>query len=248
MSDAQFRQYENVHEFCSNWLKYTPDEKIYTREIFRRKMQFDEYVELKYKNPKNNKPVVVYLLSRTSKYADKSQELRRLLTKITKPTDVILISKAPFKSYAMKSINKPKHLRIKTFLHENFNLIIPKGPLCFPHRIMTHAEVDVLLNDDLCCKLNNLPTIPLSDPQCIWIGAEVGDVIEITPISDIMGEHIQYRRVMSNTTRVVSFRNLSKPTSDTSANNSDHEDDEIQEFREEAGRMTDDELTDDDDE
>lgn len=230
MSDLQYTQYKNLHIFAEKWRKYINKSSIYDNDTFRKHMQTDQYVKLDYQSV-NGKPVLIYLFAKDSKY-NSSQDLKRLLSKIKEPSDVIIVSDAPLKTYSIRAIQTFKHLRVKTYLHENFDLIIPQGPLCYPHRILSHEEVDRLLNNELCCGLINLPKILLEDVQCIWIGAEVGDVIEIKMLSEITGESVQYRVVIPKSGRVISFRPEQKEP--ITQPEQEDEDEEIQELRENA--------------
>ncbi len=80
-----------------------------------------------------------------------------------------------------------------------------------------------------------LPKIFDEDSQCIWIGAESGDVVEIKMLSDIAGETIQYRVVVPRSGRVIFAKEdqqdqqdeQNQATLDTS-----QEDDELEEHRE----------------
>lgn len=228
MSNAQFNQYQNLHTFAIKWRKYTQVSIPKTKDAFRKEMQFKEYVRLDYTSS-SGKPVRIFILATNGKYTDKSANLKLLLAQIRKPTDVILVSQGIFKVFFQRAINMFKHLRVKTYLHENFNLIIPNGPLCYPHRIMSHDEVSRLLNEELCCQLINLPKILVDDVQCIWIGAELGDVIEIKMPSDISGVVVQYRVAVAKSGRIISFRDYAAPEE---VEDADEDGDEIQEHRE----------------
>jgi DNA-directed RNA polymerase subunit H (RpoH/RPB5) len=245
MTDEQYQQYKNLHIFARDWMKYQTNDAELSSDNFRKQMQADQYVKLSYLNSNTSRPVLIYLLEKTSKYANSSQDLKRLLTKIKEPSDVILVSYEPLKTYAMRSIGLFTHLQVKCYLHENFALIIPHGPLCYPHRILSDEEVNRLLNDELNCYLVNLPKILQSDVQCIWIGAEVGDVIEITSLSDIMGESVTYKVVANKSGKIVSFRGEAiteeKPVED-------EEDDNIAEIRDVANLDNSDGEADEDEE
>lgn len=251
MSDAQYVQYVNLHIFAKDWRKYKRVSPELNKSTFRKNMQYDRYVRLDYFNTSNGKPVVIYLLAKGSKYAEQSHELKKLLAKIKDPSDVILVSEKKFKVYSMRVIATYKHLRVKMYLHENFALIIPKGPLCSKHELMTTTEVKHLLNNELFCYLYNLPKILVSDPQCIWIGAEVGDVVRITSLSETSGEFIQYKVVVARSGRIISFRGRKKKKS-TSVDHvkepaHEDEDEEIKEFRETVKNNLDDDYGTDDD-
>ena len=232
MSEAQYTQYQNLHIFAEKWRKYKHVGTTYTKKEFITNMQAEECVLLQYINPASSKPVLLYLLSANSKYNNNSQNLRGLLARIKEPTDVIIVSSEVFKTYSLRTIAKFKTLRVKTYLHENFDLIIPNGPLCYPHRILSFEEVNNLLNKEISCKLINLPKILQEDVQCIWIGAEVGDVIEITQLSDITGESIQYRVVIPKSGKTINFRTETPLASAAVDDDAENEDEEIQEIRE----------------
>jgi len=204
MTDQQYTQYQNLHIFATKWRKFKQKGEIKNKSSFRKEMQFKDFVELKYTSS-TGKPIIIYLLAVNSKFNTGSQDLKRLLSKIREPTDIIIVTNEAFKIYSTRALEKFTHLNIKVYLHENFNLIIPNGPLCYPHRIMDADEVNHLLNEDLCCQLINLPKILIEDVQCIWIGAEIGDVIEIKMISDTTGETIQYRVVVPKSGKIISF-------------------------------------------
>jgi hypothetical protein len=230
MSDSQFRQYNNVRLFAEKWRKYKPTDKPHTHESFRKEMQPNKYIKLEYINSASGRRVVIYLFTSDSKYAAASQDLKRLLNKNKDPCDVILITEKPFKVYANKVIYSLKHLNIKSYLHKIFESETPTGPLCYPHRIMSKEEVNLLLNNDLCCNLTNLPKILEEDPQCVWIGAMVADVIEINMASDISGETIRYCVVVPKSGKITSFRkDDAVPVEEV-----EDEDEEIKEYRETA--------------
>jgi len=231
MSEAQFNQYQNLHIFAVKWRGYKQVSIPKNKDGFRKEMQFQDYVSLDYSS-KSGKPVHIFLLAVDSKYDNNSQNLKKLLAQIRDPTDVILVSRDPFKVYSRRAIDMFKHLRVKMYLHENFNQVTPHGPLCYPHRIMAPDEVSRLLNDELCCQLVNLPKILVEDVQCIWIGVDPGDVVEIKMPSEIAGENIQYKVAVSKSGRVISFREYAAVTEAVPEDND--EDDEIQEHREAA--------------
>ena len=232
MSDIQFNRYSNIITFAKDWRKYKIPNKTMNADAFRNEMQTEEFVRLDCVDIKKNRDVLIYLFSKTSKYTTSSQDLKRLLKKIKTPCDVILITYAPFNTYGRKAIASFGHLNVYTYLHEIFDLIVPKGPLCYPHRIMSREEVLKLCNEELYCYLTNLPKIFDEDPQCIWIGAENGDVVEITMLSDISGETIQYRVVVPKSGRVI-FAKAEEQTAETTATEEPVDDNEdLDEHRE----------------
>jgi DNA-directed RNA polymerase subunit H (RpoH/RPB5) len=195
MTDIQYNQYNIIQSFAVNWRKYTPNFEPLEKEAFRRAMQLDKYVRLDYINPKNGKQVIIFLFAPDSPHATSSTMLKRILVRVKDPGDIILVMKKYLGSYSKIALKSFPHLRVKCYLHENFNIIIPNGPLCYKHRILSTEEVNTLLNTELYCYLVNLPKILIDDPQCIWLGCEIGDVLEITSPSEIAGEYVHYRVV-----------------------------------------------------
>jgi DNA-directed RNA polymerase subunit H (RpoH/RPB5) len=208
MSDSEFVKYNNVIEFLTTWRKYQLKSPILNAKDFRQSMQYDGYIKIDCTNEKTSRLVTCYFLAIGSKYAEQSMHFRKLLAKIADPTDVICITEKPFKVHNTRVINEMKHLRVKVYLHVHFSLIVPRGPHCYPHRVMSHAEINDLLNNQYFCYLVNLPKILVDDPQCIWIGAEVGDVIEIKNMSEISGLNLQHKLVVAKSGKVVTFSKI----------------------------------------
>ncbi len=233
MTESQYNRYQNVITFAKEWRMYKLKNKPLDAGAFRTAMQTEQYVLVECLDTKKNREVLIYMFDKESKYVASSQDLKRLLKKIKNACDVILITYNPFRTYGRKAIASYKHLNVYTYLQEIFEMILPYGPLCYPHRILSREEVLRLCNEDLMCYLINLPKIFDEDPQCIWIGATSGDVIEITMLSDIAGETIQYRVVVPKSGRVVFIKEADEvaPTGKTEAD-IDEVDDELEEHRE----------------
>ena len=71
----------------------------------------------------------------------------------------------------------------------------PKHMLVSKHEILTQDEYNNLIKYSTIVNPLNLPKIRLDDTQCIWIGAESGDIIKITRRT-IIGESTNYRVVI----------------------------------------------------
>lgn len=230
MSEAEFNRYNNIVIFATDWRKYDLITKPLDKDAFRKAMQSEQYVKLECHDPKKDANVLIYLFDKNSKYIASSQDMKKLLKKLKEPCHIIMITYQQLNVYHRKAINSQKHLKVKVYRHEIFDLVLPNGPLCYPHRIMSRDEVIKLTNEDLCCFVVNLPKILDEDPQVIWIGAEVGNVIEIKAVSDISGESYQYRVVIPKSGKVIAYKEAKQeadPTDPVEA-----EDDEVQEHRE----------------
>lgn len=204
MSETDFARYTNLLIFIKEWRKYVMESKELNLVEFRESMQLNYYTLIKCIDNKQNKIVNIYLFDKSSKYIDTSSEMKKLILSNKINIDLILISQHPLKTYHRTMINEQKkYYNIHPYLHEIFDLVLPNGPLCYPHRIMTHEEVLKLTNEQLCCFVVNLPKILDTDPQCIWIGAEVGNVVEVQMLSDIIGLTYQYRVVISKNKKLL---------------------------------------------
>lgn len=227
-NDIQYTRYLNLDIFATEWRKYVRKTPVLNAENFYKEFRVNTYIKMDYVKSKTGKPVFIYLIATNSVYHLVPQNLKQLLNKIKIPADVILVTSFPFSSGGLKSIPAFKHLRVKMYLHETFSFILPNGPLCYPHRIMEPQEINTLLNSGLCCYLTNLPKISVSDPQCIWIGAEVGDVLEISMLSDISGIALLYKVVVAKNGKIISFRDPDVITEEKEAD--DELDDDVAEF------------------
>lgn len=238
MSEVQFKQYNTLLIFAQEWRKYKIESKQLDESAFRTEMQTEQYVKIECLDAKQKRKIIIYLFDKNSKYTVSSQDLKKLLKKIKNPCHVILVTYKPLTTYGRKAINSFKHLNIVTYRHEIFDLVVPHGPLCYPHRVLSRDEVLHLCNNDLCCYLINLPKIFDEDPQCIWIGARVGDVVEIKMLSDITGETIQYRVVIPKSGRIIAATKEIKEETDERVKSvaADHEevDEEVLEHLEHA--------------
>jgi DNA-directed RNA polymerase subunit H (RpoH/RPB5) len=212
MAEPQYNRYNNLHIFAKEWRGYKVVNKPLDMTTFRNTMQTEEYVTIKCLDTVNSREVIIYLVEPESKYAKTTYEIKKILNKIKNKADVIFVTYRPFNIYGKKALASPdyKHLTIYTYLHEIFDIIIPNGPLCYPHRVMSRAEVLQLCNDELYCYIENLPKIFDEDPQCIWIGAKGGDVIEIKISSDICGIVYQYKTVVPKNGRMIYAKDLEK--------------------------------------
>ncbi len=229
-----YEQYKNINIFAIEWRKFKPNNtKFLDPETFRKNMQTNQYTKLDYMD-NNGKPILIYLFTKESAYTSSSQKIKQLLSKIKDPSIVIFVTYQPLSQFSIKAIRTYKHIVAKNYLHENFACIIPNGPMCYPHQILTHKEINELINKELCCYLVNLSKIFVEDVQCIWIGAEIGDVLKITSYSDIAGEFISYRVVIPKKGNVISFRNETQAPQEATPNEELEDDGLLDEAKEEA--------------
>lgn len=201
-----FEQYKNLLLFATEWRHYEVKSKKLAEKEFNDTIHSKEYVTISCNDNVKKRPVEIYLFLKNSQHITKSQLLKNLLSKIQPGSIVMLVVDQPLKIYGKRTVESNRKLHIFVYLQSTFALCMPNGPLCYPHRIMSKDEVNRLLNCELFCYLSNLPKIFVEDAQCIWIGAEVGDVIEIRFASDASGEVIQHRVVIPRSGRVTTVK------------------------------------------
>lgn len=197
--ETLYEKYKNIQKFITKYRKYqlTDDSKFLDYKTFKKTMQIEQYVKHKCINPqKNNISVYIYLFKNNSKFVKTTAQFKRLIDKLPEENaNVIVISKDDLSIYITKALLKYKHLRVFNYKHKYFSIEISKGPFCSPHRILSDNEVRQLCSRELIIHPLSLPAIPINDAQNIWIGGELGDIIEIDSVSEITGKTIHYRIV-----------------------------------------------------
>lgn len=141
----------------------------------------------------------IILLHNDTDYDSKSAEFKKLINMIKFPNgEIIIISKKEFSTHVGKQINllSNDNLKIYNYPYSLFKIIIPNHILSIKHRILSQDEENHLLNNELFCEKKNLPRILINDPQCIWLGAKVNQIIEIQRKSDTTAKSIYYRLVV----------------------------------------------------
>jgi DNA-directed RNA polymerase subunit H len=119
--------------------------------------------------------------------------------------DIIIISQNVLSSHIQKKIAQYSNDGTKTagFCHITSHpyrvfstyLLDPNHKMVPPHRIISKEEEVSLLKSTYSEK-KFMAKIPKSDPPVVWIGGEVGDVIEIKNPSESTGVSLEYRVVI----------------------------------------------------
>ena len=112
---------------------------------------------------------------------------------------VMLVSENKFKHFLVGEISSYRqsmpHLHIEEARWDAFLFEIPRHNANCPHEIIEPAELEEYLT-----RTHTDPVfkkIRVTDPQAIWIGARVGDVIKIDMTSFSAGVAIDYRVVVA---------------------------------------------------
>lgn len=84
---------------------------------------------------------------------------------------------------------------IDFYRYHVFNTVIP-AHVSVPHHKIVPAEDEKRLLESLGARKKHLEKIKRKDPPVIWIGGEIGDIIEIETISESTGKALNYRIVI----------------------------------------------------
>lgn len=191
-----FEKYLNIQKFATapeyRGLELL-EPKFYEYAEFREKMQEKEFILHKFK--KNDTKIDLYLFSVNSRQITQTDSFKKLLDKYTEQKTLIMITREELNTYRKKSILQYTNLTIYNYLHKHFKIELSKGPLCSSHRIATRDEVEIIKRD-ICNDVTKLPQININDPQNIWIGPKIGDVIIIESISEMSGNKLSYQYVV----------------------------------------------------
>lgn len=210
-----FEKYINIQKFITDYRKYKPDVEFLDYTNFKKTMQVNQYIYHKCIDSVKGKYVYIYIFGVNSRFIKTTPQFKRLIDKLPEePSDVIIISKNELSIYINKALSKYTHLKIYNYLHKYFALEISKGPLCSIHTILSNNAVRSLCARELIIHPLSLPSISINDPQNIWIGGELGQVIKIESISEITGKTIRYRIVSPDSGKMININKMRKRIQD----------------------------------
>lgn len=210
-----FEKYTNIQKFIVEYRKYKLDDAFLDFATFKKTIQIEHYIRHKCTDTKKGRPVYIYFFKEGSKYIKTTPQFKRLMDKIPEsPADVIILTKAELSVYINKSLTKYPHLNIYNYMHKYFSIELAEGPLCSTHSILSNNEVRSLCSRELIIHPLSLPSISINDPQNIWIGGELGQVIKIISISEITGKTIRYRIVSPDSGKMINIQKLRKRIQD----------------------------------
>ena len=205
--------YQNLLKMIQLYRGDEVKSSILDEKNFWKEMQLNDIVSIKTLNAESPKFVIYYLLGENNCSLRTVLEFRRTINKIKQPNTiehVYFISNKQINQQVFKVIIKEySHFNIMFLKHQTFIFELPKHVLCAKHEILTLDESFQLRNDLALVSIINLPKININDPQCVWIGAKVGDVIRITNKNGA-GESIKYRIVIGSTDRKIKIMKTSE--------------------------------------
>lgn len=199
-----YEKYKNIQLFATKYRNYTlVNDKFYDYDTFKNKMYGYEYILHKFNNPKTpGKTIDLYLFKHDSKYIDKTTYFKKILERYNTESTIIMITKEELNAYRKKMISLHTNITLKNYLYKHFIMEINKGPLCSVHSIMTPEEIQTV-SYNIMAHAHKLPAIFENDPQNIWIGGEINDLIKIESYSEITGKIITYRLVTPSTGKIA---------------------------------------------
>ncbi len=195
--------YRNIHAFY-DYRKLSSLVPVMKQDEFIKSIQLNKYVILP-SVPKDNKDarvLVLLLIYPGTECENKRANMKKFVDKIDYPfAEVMTITKVKVSAGVMGGLklwelDTPKAYRsFKSFTYPLFNCIIPEYNQAPKYSILTDEDVDMLDKQAMMNK-ENLPKIFEHDPQMVWLGARVGNVVRIIRLSDNIMEDPYYRLVI----------------------------------------------------
>lgn len=210
-----FTIYQNIQKLLTYRKLVLHDESkkngFLTQESFIKKIQYDGYILIecvdapeKRRRIAYNIPLIktfIIIFDLESSYLETPAEFVKLMNKIPSFTenykfnmDIILVPYNPFSIHFTKKINsyiteetdKKGFIHIYVYDYSYFSSERPKHKFIPRHRICSIEEEKEILKS-LFTKKIDLPKIRINDVMCVWLGAEIGDIIEILFPSECSG-------------------------------------------------------------
>jgi DNA-directed RNA polymerase subunit H (RpoH/RPB5) len=194
--------YENTLSFAK-MRNFTPLDPVINLKEFRNIIQLNQYIESKYTN-ENKVSVHIYIFDEEGAYIKETENFKRILSKLgkTKPRIAIFITNKPLTIYIRKKIHLYSNVKVFNYFHHMFYRVLPDMPQSPKHRIMSRKEIIYICGEIFHKLPSTFQKIDVMDPQAVWIGAEVGDMIEVQGHNRLVGTYIKYRTVVDNSTEI----------------------------------------------
>jgi DNA-directed RNA polymerase subunit H (RpoH/RPB5) len=176
---------------------YTPISPRLDEDKFDTQIGTVRYIKIDCKNGEDL--VTTILFDVNSDHIRKTENFRTILRLLHKDLKMlILVSDRPIMSHIVKNVlPNYSNFEIYRYYHRMFITEAPKGPLVGKHRIMTPEEV-IHCTSTLHTKKEHFSRIFDTDPQCAWLGAKVGDMIQIDDLTETTGFAVYYMIVVEN--------------------------------------------------
>jgi DNA-directed RNA polymerase subunit H (RpoH/RPB5) len=202
-----YDRFKMINVFCQpQYRNYTMDKETdnmfasldISLEDFSTRIISDDFIAVKGASVDGSK-VTIILFPKDSNFTKQSALFVKLTRQIKSggvlDGKIITISENGLSTYIRKSLNTLRPFIFEPRLTRHFIIEGDKGPGCSKIRVMPKDETVKIFRDFLRCNHLRQAKIFLSDPQIIWSGAQLGQVVEITSKSGLSGERISYRIV-----------------------------------------------------
>ena len=207
--ESLYNIYTNINTLLVKYRKYKCIDPFCDFNEFKKQTQNFNHIIQRCIDPITQKKIHVYLLTEESDIIKTTSKFKRTFSKIKDNVKVILITKSEVSIYIYKVVNTFNAIDFNLYLYKNFLLEISKGPLCSKHSIISKQEVQKLCKMDLIINPLSLPSISINDPQNIWIGGELGQIIKIESYSEIAGKAIRYRIISPDSGKMNNLLKIS---------------------------------------
>ncbi len=149
----------------------------------------------------DNRKIVIAILGRNEKGGNEitsiTEKFKLFVNGIKEPNSrIIIISPCKFQTHVLNYIAEAgMGKRINKYTYDHFKVVIPLGPHCSEHEILTPEEAkhELELHHIDSKEMKQIYTY---DPQIIWLGAEPNDIVRITRINPLSGRSTDLRRVI----------------------------------------------------
>lgn len=174
------------------------------KEAFIKNMHFDNYVKIE--GTKDKTKYTIALLERNERGQNDivtvTEKFKLFINNIKSAgTKIYIISPCAFQTHVINYIIGDESLSntLELYNYNHFKTIIPLGPWCSKHRLLSEEEASQVL------KLFNIDKkemkkIFMHDPQVVWLGGEPNQIVEIQRINTVTGYGTDYRRVVRSST------------------------------------------------
>lgn len=157
----------------------------------------DQLDELKNMNVRVYYFIILYP---NTDYNSKRPEFKKILNLVPYThSDIMIITKDKIGKHMLKFIYKLNETSNsqKIYAHEYalFKTIVPAYSLAPKYKILTQEEIEKELNT-FHIQSTNLSRILENDPQMVWIGAKVGQIVKYQYLSEVTIESVGYSLVI----------------------------------------------------
>jgi DNA-directed RNA polymerase subunit H (RpoH/RPB5) len=165
----------------------TLDELSYVEE-----MRKNEYFRIKARK-ENGELMYIFILQADN--VPKSNNFQKMVNTISEnKSHVYIVGGRPIKEQIKRHLHKnvKKVLNIRYFTYDNFK-VDPRFHELVPfHTLCSDDEMAQIIRDNKIEHISQFPKIKKSDPQVIWNGGRIGQLMRILRKTDI-GECVYYR-------------------------------------------------------